>query len=667
MAGEYRFPKVLAIAALCGLWVLAGAGSISAQEFEAGLLDVSQGGAGDWHEVRFNRQFSSVPVVVLGPLSANHAHGATLRVRGVATTGFEFQVDEWDYLDGAHPVEQISFLALEEGNHNIGGLRWEAARLPGVNRGGTAASFQASFTSAPLVLAQIEGEANAHALSARVRGVDPGGFEALVQSEEAGAALTLADEMLGTIAVETGSGALGDLAFEVAIAAARVRRAWTPVAFQAPSPHPVLLAAMQSVDDPDPAVLRMRALSPGGVEFRADEEQSADSERGHPGEQVGYLAIAGQVVQGGEADARIEFGDVSAAQTAAGIWQAVSFAGDYQYQRPVLITGPLTYNNGAPAGVRVRDVGAAGFEFMIEEWDYLAPGRHPEETFSFLVMEDGTYEIGGLRIEAGRAGQTATSDATHHFTQEFRAVPVLLPQLASDLDPAAATARASAVSQSNFEIRIGEEEAADGVHAPEEVHFLAIEPGAGAFSDGTRFAAGPGARRHGGGWRQLEFGGNFLEPFLFAAAQSDREPDPFHLRLRDLGGFGTRLRLREEASLDSEIAHAGEDLGFLVLQGGSDRDGDGLPDGWELANGLDPDDPSDAPDDQDADGLSALEEFRSNADPHRADTDGDGLLDAYEARAGTLANRGARAPYKPKPKTGLTVFTPEPRPFDPAP
>ncbi len=93
------------------------------------------------------------------------------------------------------------------------------------------------------------------------------------------------------------------------------------------------------MDDPDPAVLRMRALSPGGVEFRADEEQSADSERGHPGEQVGYLAIAGQVVQGSEADARIEFGDVSAAQSAAGIWQAVSFAGDYQYQRPVLITG----------------------------------------------------------------------------------------------------------------------------------------------------------------------------------------------------------------------------------------------------------------------------------------------------------------------------------------
>ena len=409
----------------------------------------------------------------------------------------------------------------------------------------------------------------------------------------------------------------------------------------------------------------MRALSPAGAEFRVDEEQSADTERAHPGEQVGYLSIAGQVVQGTEADAKIEFGDVTAAQVPSVGWQSVSFAN--AYQRPVLITGPLTYNNGAPAGVRVRNVSAAGFEFKIEEWDYLAPGRHPEETFSFMVMEDGLYEIDGLRIEAGRVEQTATADATRYFTQEFRTAPVLLPQLASEVDSAAATARTDAVGQLSFGIRIQEEEAADGVHAAEEVHYLAIETGAGSFSDGTRFSAGPGARRHGGGWRQLDFGGNFLAPFVFAAAQSRREPDPFHLRLRNLDGFGAELRLREEASLDSELSHRAEDLGFLVLQGGDDRDGDGLPDGWETASKLDPDDPSDALGDQDDDGLNALEEFQFNADPQLADTDGDGLLDAYEARAGTRTNRGSRAPYKPKPKTGLTVFTPEPRPFDPAP
>ncbi len=586
-------------------------------------------------------------------------------MRGVSHTGFEFQIDEWDYLDGTHPSEQVSFLALAEGSHTIGGLQWEAARIPAVNRSGSPATFQNSYSSPPLVLAQIEGEANPHSLAARVHDVTLSGFVTSLQSEEANAALHLNDETVATIAVELGSGTLGDLTFQAGLVPSPVKRAWSSYTFGAQSPHPVLLAAIQTTSSPDPAVLRMRALSSTGVEFRCDEEQSADTERSLPGEQVGYLAIAGQVVQGTEADAKIEFGDVTAMQSPLLGWQSVSFS--QTYQRPVVITGPLTYNNGAPAGVRLRKVSATGFEFQIDEWDYLAPGRHPEETFSFIVMEDGLYEIDGVRIEAGRVAQTATTDATHYFTQEFRATPVLLPQLASELSPDAAAPRATAVTPFNFDLRIDEEEAADGIHAPEEVHYLAIEPGDGQFSDGSGFAARPGAKRQGSGWRQLDFGGNFLVPFLFAAAQSDREPDPFHLRFRNLTGFGTELRLREEASLDPEVVHAGERLGFLVLQGGADTDGDGLPDSWELAHDLDPSDSSDAPADQDGDGLDAIEEFRANADPHRADSDGDGLLDAYEARAGTLANRNARAPFKPKPKTGLTIFTPEPRPFDPAP
>ena len=66
------------------------------QEFEAGLLEVNQASSSDWHSVFFNQTFSASPVVVLGPLSFNNAHGATLRVRNVTSTGFEFQIDEWD-------------------------------------------------------------------------------------------------------------------------------------------------------------------------------------------------------------------------------------------------------------------------------------------------------------------------------------------------------------------------------------------------------------------------------------------------------------------------------------------------------------------------------------------------------------------------------------------
>jgi hypothetical protein len=72
-----------------------------------------------------------------------------------------------------------------------------------------------------------------------------------------------------------------------------------------------------------------------------------------------------------------------------------------------------------------------------------------------------------------------------------------------------------------------------------------------------------------------------------------------------------------------------------VVLAGVDTDGDGLPDEWELAHGLNPNDPIDAQEDPDRDGLTNLDEFRFGTDPRNADTDGDGLVDGREVALGT--------------------------------
>lgn len=75
----------------------------------------------------------------------------------------------------------------------------------------------------------------------------------------------------------------------------------------------------------------------------------------------------------------------------------------------------------------------------------------------------------------------------------------------------------------------------------------------------------------------------------------------------------------------------------LMLQsfGLLDSDGDGIPDAWEIANGLNPFDPSDASQDPDHDGLTNLQEYLLGTNPHVADTDGDGLSDGDEIKLGT--------------------------------
>jgi len=75
---------------------------------------------------------------------------------------------------------------------------------------------------------------------------------------------------------------------------------------------------------------------------------------------------------------------------------------------------------------------------------------------------------------------------------------------------------------------------------------------------------------------------------------------------------------------------------YAVLQGGSlgDTDGDGMPDAWETAHGLNSNDPADASLDADNDALTNLAEYIQGTNPNEADSDHDGMPDKWEVQYG---------------------------------
>ncbi|MES2738130.1 MAG: DUF1800 family protein [Verrucomicrobiota bacterium] len=595
---------------------LATTAAHAAPKYESGVLTNTQPNATTWRTVSFATTFSTPPVIVLGTPTHGDAEALTTRIRNVTSTGFQYQLDEWDYLDGIHASETLHYLALEPGVHSIGGVTWQAGRSSGVTKTAQTVNFTSAFTAAPVVLAQAETTANAKAITSRVNLVTTSDFELRVITQESDTA-ALSGESVGWIAIAPGTGTLDGASFKAAKTGASVTHAWSTLAFGATYKQPLFFAQGQTVNGGDPFTIRQRSLSGTGAEIFLQEEQSSATETNHAAEDVGYLVLGESV---GEVRAKLELGDLAHTQTNATTWTPVTFA--KTYTTPVVVFGPLTQNNAQPAAVRVRNVTSTGFEYQVDRWDYLG-GAHPEETLHYIVAEAGQYVIGGLTWQFGRATGVTNSATSKTFAESFAAAPVVLAQVATTNETSAVIPRLGGITASGFSIRVDEQESADQTHAVETVHYAAIQKGNGRLvSNQFVFEANASTATVTDAFTAVNFARKLADPFLIAGFQTRNEADPVVPRQRNLSPLKVDLRAQEEVSLNPETTHAAESAGYLVVAGALDLDEDGLPDAWEVANGLNPNNASDATLDPDGDGISNLNEYAYNTNPNSFDSGG---------------------------------------------
>ncbi|MEM8723844.1 MAG: peptidase, partial [Cyanobacteria bacterium P01_G01_bin.39] len=247
---------------------------------------------------------------------------------------------------------------------------------------------------------------------------------------------------------------------------------------------------------------------------------------------------------------------------------------DNSYENPVVFALPLSRNGGDPAIVRITDIQNDSFTAYLQEAEY-KDGSHTNESFSYMVLEAGTWELdNGSSLEVGTVNTNlVTSEGWENiaFDADFATTPVVLSQVQTNAESDFVRTRQKPASIDGFSLSMEEEDAlkASG-HANETIGWLAIDAGQGTWGD-LQYQAGNTGREVTHRQYSLNFDQDFVsEPSLFASLASYYGGDASGLRYQNLNENQVQIMIEEDQSLDSERNHTREIVDFLAISGNGD-------------------------------------------------------------------------------------------------
>ncbi len=238
------------------------------------------------------------PIVFVGSISFNGGNAAVVRVKDVASNSFQWQVDEWEYLDEEHASEDVGYMVVERGEHIMSnGAEVKAGSFLASTSWKTV-QFSSAFTEKPNVFANVASLNGGDAVGVRIRNVSTTGFQVLIQEEENGGTQDgnrgHNDENIHYIAITSGTGSGdGSAKFEVSATPNSVTDAWYTINFEQSysSQNALFMAYDQTTDGGDTGTVRYRSFNGNSAQVRFHEETSRDSEVAHATEIVGYAVF----------------------------------------------------------------------------------------------------------------------------------------------------------------------------------------------------------------------------------------------------------------------------------------------------------------------------------------------------------------------------------------
>jgi hypothetical protein len=492
------------------------------------------------------------PVVIMGPPSYHGPHPGTVRVADVQSDSFRVWFQEWTYLDVPHFIEDVSYLVLEQGRHQVpDGSIWEVGTF---DLSGTGAwkrkRFSQNFSAAPALFLTTQTANELEPITVRARNVTETGFEAAFFEEEA-----LMDghdaETVGYLAVY--------------------------------SPRLSGMADFDGVEIPyllQTVTVDERFVPTGSFALKLEEETSADSDVDHTDETVSALLLGANVFAqivsdaGPEAVAIRRLMPKDPALVEWGVMEGVDHAWRTvplfkTYTNPVVVAGPVSSRGFHPGVIRVQDVTGESFQIRYAEWLYLDKGHiYPERVF-YLVAEAGSQFLAGLGIEAGRLENSkllADGWESVDFSVELGSAPAVFTAVMTENGTDAVATRVQNVSATGFEVTMQEEEALSDWHTTETLGWIAIEKGVGASSDKRSIRVLDGFTDDRS--TVIDFDQSFRRrfPILIADMTTTHEADPCTLRYEDITSSDVTVYLQEEQSQDTEVTHGLERISIFLAE-----------------------------------------------------------------------------------------------------
>lgn len=272
-----------------------------------------------WTTVSFRQTYNN-PVVIAKPPARKYWGLVLVRIKDVTSTSFKVSLQSWPYIHNGHAPEKLSYMVVEAGTHTLASSTGDKKLVAGktstnqeyadysANNCGianrtdfTSTSFGTTFSSTPVVIASTTTHNISSAVNARAFEITNNNFKVALQREENTTSTLSESEEISYIAIEPSTVIDETNGWKMTVGnASGINNTTTTVIYPEGvdfDEEPMLLTGMTTINDADPAVLRLYSNSKTGFELKTEEEQSCNDELIHANESIGYFALEPAILE----------------------------------------------------------------------------------------------------------------------------------------------------------------------------------------------------------------------------------------------------------------------------------------------------------------------------------------------------------------------------------